>query len=129
METKKIQIKNLGKGTHIFGAAYVHPKGDTKEAPVCVCPLIELGPKGSPKDSTILTVEQFKFYDDENMRARVDSREFAVLVDGQDLRPDLAKREAAVQSKTMPTPATESDASVESSVLAEILAEGDPKPE
>lgn len=126
METKQIQIKNLGKGTHIFGAAYVHPNGDIKEAPVCACPIIELGPKGSPKDTANLTPAQFRFYDDENMRARVDSREFAILVDGRDLRPDLAKKEAAFKS---PAPATESSASVESSVLAEILAEGEPKAE
>lgn len=128
METKQIQIKNLGKGTHIFGAAYVHPKGDTAVAPVCACPIIELGPKGSPKESATLTPEQFRFYDDENMRAKVDSREFAILVDGHDLRPDLAKREAAKLSKS-PAPATESDANKESSVLAEILAEGEPKAE
>lgn len=134
---EKITIRNLGQGTHLFGAAHQHPKGadgkpDTSKQCVCVCSLQELGPKGSAKDAIDFTVEQFKFYDDDALKARVESREFAVLVDGRDIRPDLARREAAkaAASVRQPMPATESAATVESSVLAEILAEGDEqKPE
>lgn len=129
---EKITVRNLGTGTHIFGAAHVHPKGadgkpDTSKQCVCVCSLQELGPKGSAKDAIDFTVEQFQFYDDDSLKARVDSREFAVLVDGRDIRPDLAKREAAKAAAAAAkpsTPATESAATVESSVLAEILSEG-----
>jgi hypothetical protein len=133
---EKITIHNLGKGTHIFGAAHVHPTGadgkpDTSKQCVCLCPLQELGPKGTSKDSIEMTFEQFKFYADDALKQRVDEREFAVLVDGRDMRPDLARREAAklAAASAKPTPATESVANVESSVLAEILAESEPKTE
>lgn len=138
METrvKKIQVVNLGTGTHIFGAAHVAPldrdgRPDNTKPLVCACALQELGPKGTAKDRVEFTVDQFRFYDDETLKARVESREYAVLVDGADMRPDLARREAAkaaaANSRTQ-TPATESVASAESSVLAEILSEGEQKP-
>lgn len=140
METKekKITVVNLGTGTHIFGAAHVPPldkdgNPDNNKPLVCACSLQELGPKGTPKDRAEFTLAQFKFYDDEILKAKVESREYAVLVDGVDIRPDLARREAAkaaaaAASRTQ-SPATESAATVESSVLAEILSEGEQKTE
>lgn len=138
METKekKITVVNLGQGTHIFGAAHVAPldrdgKPDNSKPLVCACSLQELGPRGTAKDRVEFTLSQFCYYDDETLKARVESREYAVLVDGEDIRPDLARREAAklaaANARTQ-TPATESVATVESSVLAEILSEGEQKP-
>lgn len=130
METEikkhRVMIRNLGHGTHIFGAAFVHPNGDSTKQPVCACPLMELGPKGTAKDRIEMGLEQFQFYDDDTLKNKVESREYAVYLDGRDARPDLARKEIA---RATISPPTESDANKEQSVLAEILAEGDPKAE
>lgn len=129
---KVITIRNLGQGTHIFGAAHVHPNGDTTKPCICISPLRELGPRGAANDRVEMSVDQFRIYEDDALKAKVESREFAVLVDGQDIRPELARRDAAreaAQSARPNTPPTASAASVESSVLADILAEGEQKSE
>lgn len=124
MDTKQekvITIRNLGQGHHIFGAVFLHPNDDPKLQPICVHATESLAPGGSIS----MSKDQFKFYDDEVMKKRVDTREFAILANGRDIRPELAKRDKPVTKS--PMQATESDATKESSVLADILAEEDPK--
>lgn len=136
METKidkrKITIINKKDGSHVFGPIAVHPNGpdgkpDRKQLIEVRYPALELHSAGSPKDHVEMSVEQFRLYEDDLMRERIDNREFAVLVDGVDLRPDLARREKPVQ-KAGPASAIASAAAQEASVLAELLGD-EPKAE
>jgi hypothetical protein len=119
--SRQIKIVNLGKRHHIFGAIGVH---DKPEKPMrTLHQLQELGPGGN----ITMSEEHFKFFDDAAMRLHVDTREFQVLLDGKDIRPDLERREMA--SARGPALPSDSAATQESSVLAEILATGDAKAE
>lgn len=140
---KRVTIKNVGGGTHIFGAAFAHPrhpdelvaangtahknphagKEDRSQAPAQLFSTETLHPGGEVK----MTTDQVDLYDDEAFRKNVETRQFIVLLDGKDVRPDLAARDPKPRAAAS-TPATESAASAESSVLADILAKEDPKP-
>lgn len=122
-QKKNIEIRNLGRRHHIFGAVAVHPNDDPKELPVVLHPLENLAPDAS----VFMSKEQFKYFDDEELLRKIDTREFAIFVDGKDLRPNLAKKEE--RAKKVNLEQTPSEATQESSVLAEILAEGEPKAE
>ncbi len=123
METKaekNIEIRNLGQRHHIFGAVAIHPHDDPRELPVTIHPIENL----APGQSVFMSKAQFKYFDDEEMLRKLNTREFAIFVDGRDMRPHLAKKEEKKGAGLKPT---ESEAAQESSVLAEILAEGEPQ--
>ena len=123
-EEKNILIRNLSKGHHIFGPVHMHVVDeDGMKSFKCIYASTDLPPGGKCE----MSEKQFAFYADSEMERRVNDREFAVHVNGKDLRPELARKEGPAPASV--APASESAAHAESSILAEILAQGEPRGE